>query len=203
MPSPHPPAEPDPLEDLVAAFVERREEEPALSPEAFAAEHPDAGVGLLAALRRLARTEAAFPTGVLGVPPRIGGYVVRSEIGRGAMGRVLEVEAEGEPGGVRALKLLHVALETNPRSLERFRREGQALERIRHPCVVRFHEVGVAEGSAYIVMERVVGESLAARLRRDVEPPAKARAPSGPPGSSRSSRARSTPRTARACCTGT
>jgi len=153
------------VEELLAEFIERREEGEVLSTSDFAAVHPEGGAALDRALRALHTTEARFPTAA-DLPERIGRYRVLDEIGRGGMGRVLLVEDSERPGEKLALKLLHLAMEENPRALERFRREGQALERLQHPGVVRVREIGIAGSSPYIAMERVEGTSLAELLVR-------------------------------------
>jgi serine/threonine protein kinase len=166
------------LETLLSAFVERRERGEALAPEAFAREHAGEGAELLAALRALAATEALFPSGAPDLPGRVGPYRVRGEIGRGGMGRVLEVVDPAHPERPLALKLLHVSLAHQPRALERFRREGKALERLAHPWIVRVHASGLLDDRPFLAMEKVEGTSLAELLRRARErlPPG-ARAP--------------------------
>ncbi len=153
------------LEALVAAFVERREAGERLAPEEFAREHPGHGEELLQALRALVSTESLFPSAP-DLPARVGPYRVRGLIGSGGMGRVLDVEHPGRPGVPLALKLLHLTAEQQPRALERFRREAQALERIDHPGIVRVIETGVLGQTPYIAMERVSGTSLAELLRQ-------------------------------------
>lgn len=165
------------LEDWLSEFIERRERGEDLAPEDFAREHEDS-TELLAALRALDSTEALFPSGSPDLPARIGPYRVRGEIGRGGMGRVFEAVHPERPSEVIALKLLHVSLEYQPRALERFRREGQALERIAHPGIVRVLEAGLLDNRPFLAMERVEGTSLAELLRRARErAPARARHP--------------------------
>jgi len=156
------PAE-DAIEALVARFVEARERGESVDPEAFAAAHPEGGERLRATLASVERAEGLFPSGAPDTPSRIGPYRVLGELGRGGMGRVLRVEHEDGPGRPLALKLLHVAL---PRSMERFRREGEALRRLDQPGVVRVVDTGLAGSLPYLVMELVEGESLAARIAR-------------------------------------
>jgi len=60
----------------------------------------------------------------------------------------------------------HVAVKILPpshdaRSIDRLRREAQALARIRHPHVVPVHEVGEVDGLHYYVMDLVEGQPLA------------------------------------------
>ena len=158
--------EPTRLEERLSAFVERRERGEELTPEAFVAEHEDGGPELLAALRALLATEALFPTGVPDLPGRIGRFRILGEVGRGGMGRVFQAVDPERAEVPVALKLLHVTLEREPRALERFRREGKALERLAHPSIVRVLEVGLVDDRPYLAMERVEGLSLAEALAR-------------------------------------
>jgi hypothetical protein len=65
-----------------------------------------------------------------------------------------------------ALKVLPARLAADTAFIERFTCEAMAAARLMHPNIVRIHDVGVSEGSAYLVMELVVGESLDAIMRR-------------------------------------
>lgn len=152
------------VEALVAEFVERREEGEELTPEAFAARHPDVE-GLEEGLRDALQALELFPPGVTSVdrPERIGPWRVVGELGRGGGGRVFRVTRAGREGEA-ALKLLNLTAVGNPRALERFRREGKLLESLEHPGIVRVHEVSAGEELPYIVMDLVPGEALSARL---------------------------------------
>ena len=159
-------------EALVLAFAEAKERGEEVDAVSFALRYPEAGDSLLKALRTLESVESLFlehPAALApALPSRVGDYIVLGELGRGGMGRVLRVrKASDGPGGeVRALKLLHDSLQHQPRAMERFRREGEALERVQHPGVVRLHESGVDGGRPYLVMELVEGRSLAALLAK-------------------------------------
>jgi len=160
---------PDPhvLEALLAEFAERREGGEALEPEAFLAAHPEGGAALRTGLVDLARAEALFPEAMPRLPERVGPYRVLGELGRGGMGSVLRVEHDSHPGEPRALKLLRGELQSQVRAQRRFRREAAALQRVRHPGVVRVLDVGADAERSYLVMELIEGDSLAARLQRN------------------------------------
>jgi serine/threonine-protein kinase len=66
-----------------------------------------------------------------------------------------------------AVKVLHESVSQQSRSVERFRREAQALASFSHPNVVTIHDFGIApDGRAYLVMEYLIGETLRGALSR-------------------------------------
>jgi serine/threonine-protein kinase len=112
-------------------------------------------------------------TGVPTADPLVGQrfadrYRVRLLIARGSNGRVYAAEQLGT-GRLVALKLL-APIYGNGRSdhnrvnRERFLREAQQLARLSHPNTVRVYDHGVEDGQAYIAMEYVEGQTLAAML---------------------------------------
>ncbi|MCO5171790.1 MAG: serine/threonine protein kinase [Planctomycetes bacterium] len=98
---------------------------------------------------------------------RVGPYVVRELLGRGAMGLVLRVE-HPELGHEYALKVVRPEMLGDPESVGRFRREMEALARVDdHPGIVRVHSAGeTADGAPFYAMELVRGRSLAEALKR-------------------------------------
>ena len=110
------------------------------------------------------------PSGGWTRPPmtgtRVGRYLILEPIGRGAMGVVFSAY---DPGldrqiAVKVVKSRDVAHRQH--RLDRVLREARALARVRHPNVVAVHDVGMAEGEAFIAMEHVHGETLAKWMRR-------------------------------------
>jgi serine/threonine-protein kinase len=65
-----------------------------------------------------------------------------------------------------AVKLIEPRVASNPDSIARFVREARAAAALRSPHVVQILDHGVDDGTPYIVMELLEGESLAARLAR-------------------------------------
>jgi serine phosphatase RsbU (regulator of sigma subunit) len=95
---------------------------------------------------------------------RIPGFEIGPVLGVGATSVVLRGERAGR---AFAIKVLRVDAEsTSDEDVSRFRREGAALARLRHPSLVAVHEVSEAGGCPYIVMDLVEGESLAAAVAR-------------------------------------
>jgi len=93
-------------------------------------------------------------------PGPIGRYRLVEQIGRGAMGTVFRAEDTLLNREV-ALKLVAHAAVATPGSLERFRREAQAMAQVEHPNVVKLFDVGEINGDPYLVMELIRGDHLA------------------------------------------
>lgn len=91
-------------------------------------------------------------------------------LGRGGMGSVyLLVDTSGRRW---ALKLLRRELVASQEHVERFTREAAAARRCAHPNVVEVIDTGfLADGRAYILMEYLTGEDLAATLRHEIRLP--------------------------------
>ena len=97
---------------------------------------------------------------------RLGSYELTRRLGEGGMGVVWEAR-HVELGRRVAIKLLHPALAAQPEVERRFSTEARVVHLVRHPGVVDVLELGrLDDGTAYIVMELLAGESLAARLQR-------------------------------------
>ncbi len=71
-------------------------------------------------------------------------------------------------GGVVAIKVLHPDRVRDAKSVRRFHKEARAAAAIGHPNICEVHDLGALEdGTPYLVMERLVGETLAVRLVRE------------------------------------
>jgi serine/threonine protein kinase len=94
-------------------------------------------------------------------------YRVESVIGTGGMGRVYRAEYTSL-GRAVAIKVLHADLGRNKEAAARFQREAMASGRLDHPNIVGTSDFGTLDdGSPYLVMEALEGESVGARLARD------------------------------------
>jgi len=107
----------------------------------------------------------------LAVGARAGPWLIEHELGRGGMGIVYAVVHEGS-GKRAALKVLHRSVVGRAAfKPERVLLEARAVNAIGHPNVVDIFETGVLDdGRPYIVMERLLGESLTERAARGIAP---------------------------------
>ncbi len=119
--------------------------------------------------RRRRRYGEQLPPGTMA-----GDYVLEKVIAAGGFGSVYRARG---PGGRRAaVKVLHAELVATDQAVARFRREIDAIRRIRHPNVVDVLEVGrLADGQPWFAMELLDGDDLATVVaRRGRLPPAEA-----------------------------
>ena len=113
----------------------------------------------------------------------LGEYTLLEELGGGGMGRVFKA-VHRKMNRTVAVKLLPESLVQSPESVERFRREVQALARLSHPNVVAVHDAGAADGTHFYVMDLVEGEDLARLVKEDGPMPVRAGTRLHPPGGS-------------------
>ncbi len=103
--------------------------------------------------------------------PRIGTllagrYVVEEVIGEGGMATVYRARHKLVDRPV-AVKIMNPMLASDPIVRERFRREARSAQKLAHPNIIEIFDQGDTEdGTCYIVMEYLKGESLAAVVQR-------------------------------------
>jgi serine/threonine-protein kinase len=100
---------------------------------------------------------------------RLGVYEIVSPLGAGGMGEVYRARDPRLHRDV-AVKVLPHMLAADPQFRERFDREARAIAALNHPHICTLHDVGDQDGTAFLVMELVEGETLAARLQRGALP---------------------------------
>ena len=94
---------------------------------------------------------------------RLGPYQVLSGIGAGGMGEVYKA-TDTRLNRTVALKVLPPHFAHDPDMRQRFEREAQTIAGLNHPHICTLHDVGEQDGTRFIVMEYVEGETLADRL---------------------------------------
>ncbi len=94
---------------------------------------------------------------------RLGPYEILSAVGAGGMGEVYRARDTRLERTV-AIKILpgHLADRANLR--ERFDREAKTIASLNHPHICTLYDVGHQDGTDYLVMEYLEGETLAQRL---------------------------------------
>ncbi|MBM4358908.1 MAG: protein kinase [Deltaproteobacteria bacterium] len=95
-------------------------------------------------------------------------YRLTNRLGVGGMGSVWRAE-HLTLGSQVAIKLIDELIASNAEIRERFEREAKAAASLRSPHVVQVLDYGVDEGTPYIAMELLEGESLDDRLTREVK----------------------------------
>ncbi len=100
---------------------------------------------------------------------RLGPYEVVSLLGAGGMGEVYRAKDTRLGRGV-AVKVLPARFAADAEMLERFEREARTISQLSHPNICAIFDVGSHEGTAYLVMELLEGESLADRVVRGALP---------------------------------
>jgi serine/threonine protein kinase len=96
---------------------------------------------------------------------KLGPYEIESPLGAGGMGEVYRARDTRLDRTV-AVKILPAHLSDNPEAKQRFEREARTISSLNHPHICVLHDVGTQDGTAYLVMEYVQGESLDARLQK-------------------------------------
>jgi hypothetical protein len=90
---------------------------------------------------------------------------VISAIGAGGMGEVYEAR-DPRLNRTVAIKVLLDHMSDSPEARARFEREAQLIAGLSHPHISTLHDIGRHEGTDYLVMELLEGETLAQRLER-------------------------------------
>jgi eukaryotic-like serine/threonine-protein kinase len=97
---------------------------------------------------------------------RIGRFELENCLGAGGMGAVWSARDAGS-GEVIALKILHPHLAARPEARERLLREAKASKIVQHPAVLPVREVVEVEGTVFLVMDLLRGETLRSVLTRE------------------------------------
>ena len=96
---------------------------------------------------------------------RLGPYEIQGALGAGGMGEVYKGRDTRLDRTV-AVKILSALTAADPQFRARFDREARAISQLDHPHVCALHDVGEHDGIAYLVMQYLDGETLAATLAK-------------------------------------
>jgi len=94
-------------------------------------------------------------------------YRIVEKLGRGGMGEVYLAE-DTQLGRKVAIKFLPAEIATNENARQRQLREAQTAATLDHPNICAIYEVGQEGGHSFIVLQYIEGETLAARLKRQL-----------------------------------
>src|SRR5512136_188755 len=90
---------------------------------------------------------------------RLGPYEVLDLLGVGGMGEVYRAR-DPRLGRDVAVKILPSEVGADPERLRRFEQEARAVAALNHPNILTVFDVGAHEGTPYVVMELLQGETL-------------------------------------------
>ena len=94
---------------------------------------------------------------------QVGNYDLVEKIAEGGMGTVYKGRHR-QTGQIVAIKIVPSHMKTNAIFIKRFEQEYNAAKALDHPNIVRAIEFGRSDGTPYLVMEFVDGESLGQKL---------------------------------------
>jgi Tol biopolymer transport system component len=100
---------------------------------------------------------------------KLGPYEIQSLLGAGGMGEVYRARDTRLDRSV-AVKVLASHLSSSPELKQRMEREGRAISSLNHPHICQLYDIGSQNGTDYLVMEFLEGETLAERLRKGAIP---------------------------------
>ena len=96
---------------------------------------------------------------------KLGPYEIQSPLGAGGMGEVYRAR-DTRLGRDVAIKVLPSHLCSDPDLKARFEREAKAISALSHPNICHLYDIGSQDGTDYLVMELLEGETLADRLKK-------------------------------------
>jgi Tol biopolymer transport system component len=99
------------------------------------------------------------------VGARLGPYEILSALGAGGMGEVYRARDTRLDRTV-AIKVLPEPLASDPQFHDRFDREARVISQLDHPHICSLYDVGEQNGTSFLVMQYLEGETLEARLQK-------------------------------------
>jgi len=96
---------------------------------------------------------------------RLGPYEILAPLGAGGMGEVYKAR-DTRLERIVAIKVLPSHLSNNAEFRQRFEREAKTISSLSHPHICALYDVGHQDGTDFLVMEYLEGETLVARLAK-------------------------------------
>jgi serine/threonine protein kinase len=100
---------------------------------------------------------------------KLGPYEIISPLGAGGMGEVYRAKDTRLDRTV-AIKVLPSHLSSNPELKQRMEREAKAISALQHANICTLHDIGSQDGTDFLVMEYLEGQTLADRLAKGALP---------------------------------
>jgi serine/threonine protein kinase len=100
---------------------------------------------------------------------KLGPYEILAPLGAGGMGEVYRAKDTRLDRTV-AIKVLPSHLSSNPELKQRMEREAKAISALQHANICTLHDIGSQDGTDFLVMEYLEGQTLADRLTKGALP---------------------------------
>jgi len=100
---------------------------------------------------------------------KLGPYEIQAQLGAGGMGEVYRA-LDTRLDRTVAVKVLASHLSSSPELKQRMEREARAISSLNHPNICQLYDIGSQDGTDFLVMEFLEGETLADRLRKSAMP---------------------------------
>ncbi len=156
------------IEKIIAEAFEWVERNGPDSIETFVSKHPHLARRIRQAVHRLEGFGLVDSLSSVSVkdpiPERLGGFKLVRRIGGGGMG-IVYLAVEETLDRFVALKLVRPEYLQFGQAHKRFRRETEAVARLKHPSIVPIYQIGEDKGIPFFTMEWVAGCSLGQVLK--------------------------------------
>src|SRR5215813_13481772 len=96
---------------------------------------------------------------------KLGPYKILAQAGAGGMGKVNK-GADTRLNRTVAIKVLPEHFSQDAEMKQRFEREAQKIAAMNHSYICTLYDVGQQDGTEFLVMEYLEGETLASRISR-------------------------------------
>ena len=101
---------------------------------------------------------------------KLGPYEIQGPLGSGGMGEVYRAR-DARLARTVAIKVLPAHLSADSDAKQRFEREARTISSLNHPHICHLYDIGSQDGTDFLVMEFLEGETLGERLRKGPVPP--------------------------------
>lgn len=92
-------------------------------------------------------------------------YQITAEIGKGGMGEVYQAKDQ-KPGRDVAIKVLPEEFAKETDRVARFQREAKLLASLNHPNIAAIYGLQASDGTHFLVLELIEGDTLADQIKR-------------------------------------